>query len=67
LERPDGTLAGIEVKTSTRVDTDDFKGLRELQEATGNDFQCGIVLYAGKEIVPFGEKLFAVPLSALWQ
>jgi len=67
LERPDGTLAGIEVKTSTRVDTGAFKGLRELQEATGNDLQCGIVLYAGKDIVPFGEKLFAVPLSALWQ
>ena len=67
LERPDGTLAGIEVKTSTRVDTGDFKGLRELQEATGSDLQCGIVLYAGKEIVPFGDKHFAVPISALWQ
>lgn len=67
LERPDGTLAGIEVKTSTRVDTCAFKGLRELQEVTGNDLQCGIVLYAGKDIVPFGEKLIAVPLSALWQ
>jgi len=49
------------------ADAGDFKGLRELQEATGDDLQCGIVLYAGKDIVPFGEKLFAVPLSALWQ
>lgn len=67
LERPDGTLAGIEVKTSTRVGTADFKGLRELQKATGDDLQCGVVLYAGKDVVPFGEKLFAVPVSALWQ
>ena len=66
LERPDGTLAGIEVKTSTRVDSNDFKGLKELQQATGNDLQCGVVLYTGKDVVPFGEKLFAVPLSALW-
>jgi len=67
LECPDGTLAGIEVKTSTRVDGADFKGLKEFQEATGSDFQSGIVLYAGKEVVPFGEKLFAVLLSMLWQ
>lgn len=67
LERPDGTLAGIEIKTSTRVDSADFKGLKELQVATGNDLQCGIVLYAGKDIVPFGEELLAVPLSMLWQ
>lgn len=67
LERPDGSLAGIEIKTSTRVDSADFKGLKELQAATGNDLQCGIVLYAGNDIVPFGEKYFAVPLSILWQ
>ena len=67
LERPDGTLAGIEIKTSTRVDSGDFEGLQELHQATGNDLQYGIVLYAGKETVPFGEKLFAVPLSTLWQ
>lgn len=66
LERPDGTLAAIEVKTSSRVNTGDFKGLKVLQEATGNDFHCGIVFYAGDEVVPFGDKLFAVPLSALW-
>ena len=41
LERPDGTLAGIEVKASTRVDTGDFKGLRELREAVGDDLQWG--------------------------
>lgn len=67
LERPDGTLAGIEIKTSTRVVSDDFKGLKELQQAMGNDLQCGIVLYTGKDTVPFGEKLFAVPFAALWQ
>ena len=67
LERPDSTLAAVEVKTSTRVGGDDFRGLKELQTATGQDLRCGVVLYAGKEIVPFGEKLFAVPLAALWQ
>jgi uncharacterized protein len=67
LERPDGTLAGIEVKSTQRVVGSDFKGIQVLRDVAKNDFICGIVLYAGKEVVPFGDKLFAVPLAALWQ
>lgn len=66
LERPDGSLAGVEVKTADRVDANDFKGMRAFQEIAKKNFVCGIVLYAGKETVPFGDNLFAVPLSALW-
>lgn len=67
LERPNGNLAGIEVKTASRVSNKDFKGLKVLQESAGNDFVCGIVLYTGSDVVPFGDKLYAVPLSVLWQ
>ncbi len=67
LERPDGSLAGIEVKTSDRVNSDDFKGLETLRDITKDDFICGIVLYAGNNVGSFGEGLLAVPLSALWQ
>ncbi len=67
LERPDGSLAGIEVKTSDRVNSDDFKGLETLRDITKGDFICGVVLYAGNNVVSFGEELLAVPLSALWQ
>lgn len=67
LERPDGRLTGIEVKSSDSVRSADFKGLKILQEAAGDDFISGIVLYTGKDTVPFGEKLLAVPVSALWQ
>ncbi len=27
---------------------------------------CGVVLYTGDRVVPFGERLCAVPLSVLW-
>ncbi len=67
LERPDGRLAAIEVKTSERVDASDFNGLKVLQSMAGKDFTFGIVLYAGRDIVPFGDTLFAVPFDALWQ
>ena len=67
LERPDGRLAGIEVKSSDTVRSGDFKGLKVLQEVAGDDFVCGIVLYTGRDVVPFGEKLMAVPVGALWR
>lgn len=67
LERPDGSLAGIEVKSTSRVGSGDFKGLKVLQKNTGEDFLCGIVLYTGDDIVPFGKNLYAVPISALWK
>jgi predicted AAA+ superfamily ATPase len=66
LERADGTLAGIEVKTADRVNAGDFKGMQVLQEIAKDDFICGVVLYCGNDIVPFGEKLFAVPISSIW-
>ena len=66
LENRVGQITGIEVKASATVDGKDFKGLRHLQETEPTIFQRGIVLYAGREVVPFGEKLWAVPLSVWW-
>lgn len=66
LEDRLGQITGIEVKASATVDGKDFKGLRHLQETEPGIFQRGIVLYAGREIVPFGERLWAVPLSVWW-
>src|SRR3990167_139751 len=60
LENRLGQITGIEVKASATVDGKDFKGLRHLQETEPGIFQRGIVLYAGREAVPFGEKLLAV-------
>ncbi len=66
LERANGSLAAVEVKTSDTVRAKDFNGLKELAGLVGQDFICGVVLYAGAEVIPFGENLFAVPHSALW-
>ena len=63
LENRAGQICGIEVKASTTVDSKDFKGLRHLQETEPAIFQRGIVLYAGRELLPFGDNLWAVPLS----
>tara|TARA_Y100000590_G_scaffold458061_2_gene611994 strand:- start:412 stop:1620 length:1209 start_codon:yes stop_codon:yes gene_type:complete len=66
LQKPDGTLAGIEVKMRDHVKASDFKGLKTLQEMTHTDFKCGAVLYQGNEIIPFGPSLWALPVHLLW-
>lgn len=66
LENRLGQITGIEVKASATVDSKDFKGLRHLQETERSIFQRGIVLYAGREVVPYGDNLWAVPLSVWW-
>lgn len=66
LERPDGRLVGVEVKAASSVGSEAFRGLRAFAQATGGRFHRGIVLYTGTEVAPFGPRLQAVPLSALW-
>ena len=66
LERDDGMLVGIEVKASATVKASDFAGLRALSEACGARFAFGVVLYDSTDVVPFGDRLAAAPLSCLW-
>jgi len=66
LERDDGMIAGIEVKASATVKSGDFAGLRALAEACGDRFAFGAVLYDNTDVVPFGDRLVAAPLSCLW-
>ena len=66
VERPDGTVAAIEVKSSATAGPDDFTGLRGLRDTLGKRFLAGVVLYAGEQVVPFGDRLWLVPLPALW-
>jgi uncharacterized protein len=66
IEDTDGRLVGIEVKASATVSRDDFSGLRKLAEACGKKFVLGMVLYDHDTVVPFGERLAAVPISGLW-
>ena len=58
-------LAGIEVKAAATVTESDFKGLKKLRDAYGRNFAGGVVFYDGDSIVPFGDRLFAVPISLL--
>jgi uncharacterized protein len=66
LENRKKQLYGIEVKTASSVDKNDFKGLEYLQDLKPKNFVKGIVLYTGDQVIKFADKLYAVPVSALW-
>ena len=66
LERPDGTIVGIEVKAASSVSSRDTKGLRFLADRLGDRFVAGVVLSFMPETTPLGGKLIALPLNVLW-
>jgi hypothetical protein len=66
VENEQGALVGIEVKASATVHAYDFKGMRKLLDICADDLKLGLVLYDGTKIVPFGDRLFAAPISCLW-
>jgi len=66
IEDRRGRIIGIEVKASATVRPQDFRGLRQLQEALGDRFVRGLVLHDHDRVTPFGEKLQAAPISVLW-
>lgn len=66
LERPDGSVAAIEVKASHTVAAADFTALRALHDSLGSLFRTGVILYSGDQLIPSGDKLWLVPLPFLW-
>lgn len=65
IEDRRGRVVGFEVKASATVTASDFRGLRRLADAAGDQFAFGAVLYDHDAVLPFGDRLWAVPISAL--
>lgn len=61
-------LVGCEVKATSQVKKDDFKHLRWFAvDGPGRSRTVtGIVFYLGDHKLGFGDRLFALPISALW-
>lgn len=66
LEARDGGVVGIEVKAAATVRGDDFRHLASLRDRIGERFRRGVVLHPGSTVLPFGDRLEAWPLAALW-
>jgi predicted AAA+ superfamily ATPase len=67
IQRGAGAIAGVEVKAAATVKPTDFRGLRQLRDRAGQRFVRGVVLYDGEIAAGFGDRLYAVPIRALWE
>ena len=65
LEDSRGQMCGIKVKASERVEEKDRRELRVLADSVGDRFHSGYVVYLGADVVPIGDRLFAIPVSLL--
>jgi len=66
IEARDGTIAGVESKLTASVRARDFNGLRHLRDRLVERFGAGVIAHTGPDTLPFGDRLWAVPISALW-
>jgi predicted AAA+ superfamily ATPase len=63
----EGRIVGVEVKARETVREADFSGLETLAQTVRSRFHRGVLLYLGDRVLPFGKRLHAVPVSALWK
>ena len=66
LEAHDGRVVAVAVKSSSSVHAGDLAGLRAFAEVAGERFVAGVILHLGERAVPFGDRMAALPLDALW-
>lgn len=66
LEDDSGQIAAAEVKAAATVETADHRAIVKLRDARGDRFLCGVVFYTGPDTVPLTDRIWAVPISALW-
>jgi hypothetical protein len=61
-----GGLVAIEVKASAAPGPSDARHLAGLRDRYADTFVAGLVLHTGPRTFTLGERLVAVPISALW-
>ena len=66
IERDDGFVA-VEVKRAREVPSGATAGIDAFRARYGSRFRRGLVMYAGPHVLPLGDELWAVPISALWR
>ena len=61
-----GRAVGIEFKASNAVNGPDARHLLALREDLGDRFLAGAVLYSGTQLYEIADRVYAVPLCAVW-
>jgi uncharacterized protein len=67
IERTDGAVVAIEVKAATTVDRHDARHMAWLRDQLpAAQFRAGVVLHTGPHIIALDDRMWAVPICALW-
>lgn len=66
LEADDGRIVAIEIKAGQTVTRRSFRALAQLRDERGDAFVAGVVLHGGRDSLPFGDRLVALPIPVLW-
>jgi predicted AAA+ superfamily ATPase len=66
LEDRAGRVVAIEVKAKVSLSGADARSLVKLRDALAENFLAGVILHAGEQTVPLGDRLWAIPVSGLW-
>jgi hypothetical protein len=61
-----GRALALEFKAASAVTTADARHLLALRDDLGERFLAGAVLYAGSQLYEIDDRVFAVPLCAVW-
>jgi len=67
LELEGGQVIAIEVKASTSFQASHFQGLKQLRDRLGERFLLGIVLNTGPTGYRYADRLYGLPVSAVWE
>ena len=65
-QRTTGAVAGIEVKATMTPRAEHARHLAMLRDRLGDAFTVGVVLHLGAAVLPLGDRLWAVPVPAVW-
>ena len=67
IESLSGDVAAVETKAAAGVTSSDTRGLELLRSKLGSRFKAGAVVYSGEHTLRLSDRIWAVPISGLWQ
>ena len=60
------SVAAVEIKRAASVAQHDIRGLASLRDTLGDQFVLGVVVYTERDVIPMGDRLFAVPIGMMF-
>jgi len=66
IERSDGSVIAVEIKSASTTNRADAKGLRFLRDRLGDRFIAGALFHTGPLTGRIDDRIWATPIPALW-